>query len=53
MEAIAECLLGRPDGYVYVTGGQVNDVKLLDQLVWEAGAFYLLDRATSITGACI
>ena len=38
---------------VYVTGGQVNDVKLLDQLVWEAGAFYLLDRATSITGACI
>jgi transposase len=29
---------------VYVTGGQVNDVKLLDQLVWEAGAFYLLDR---------
>ena len=29
---------------VYVTGGQVNDVKLLDQLVLEAGAFYLLDR---------
>jgi transposase len=29
---------------VYVTGGQVNDVKLLDQLVWEAGAFYLFDR---------
>jgi hypothetical protein len=29
---------------VYVTGGQVNDVKLLDQLVPEAGAFYLLDR---------
>ena len=30
---------------VYVTGGQVNDVKLLDELVPEAGAFYLLDRA--------
>ena len=30
---------------VYVTGGQVNDVNLLDQLVLEAGAFYLLDRA--------
>jgi len=30
---------------VYVTGGQVNDVNLLDQLVPEAGAFYLLDRA--------
>lgn len=29
---------------VYVTGGQVNDVRLLDQLVLEAGAFYLLDR---------
>jgi transposase len=29
---------------VYVTGGQVNDVKLLDQLVLEVGAFYLLDR---------
>jgi len=29
---------------VYVTGGQVNDVKLLDQLVLETGAFYLLDR---------
>jgi len=29
---------------VYVTGGQVNDVKLLDQLGLEAGAFYLLDR---------
>jgi Domain of unknown function (DUF4372)/Transposase DDE domain len=30
---------------VYVTGGQVHDVNLLDQLVPEAGAFYLLDRA--------
>ena len=29
---------------VYVTGGQVNDVNLLDQLVLEVGAFYLLDR---------
>ncbi len=29
---------------VYVTGGQVNDVRLLDQLALEAGAFYLLDR---------
>ena len=29
---------------VYVTGGQVNDVRVLDQLVLEAGAFYLLDR---------
>jgi transposase len=29
---------------VYVTGGQVNDVSVLDQLALEAGAFYLLDR---------
>jgi len=29
---------------VYVTGGQVHDVNLLDQLVLEAGAFYLMDR---------
>ena len=29
---------------VYVTGGQVHDVKLLDQLLPQAGAFYLLDR---------
>jgi IS4 transposase len=29
---------------VYVTGGQVHDVKLLDELLLEAGAFYLLDR---------
>jgi hypothetical protein len=29
---------------VYVTGGQVHDVKVLDQLVFEPGAFYLLDR---------
>jgi hypothetical protein len=30
---------------VYVTGGQVHDLHLLDQLLLEAGAFYLLDRA--------
>jgi transposase len=29
---------------VYVTSGRVNDVRLLDQLGLEAGAFYLLDR---------
>jgi transposase len=37
-------LRGNIPTHVYVTGGQVNDVKLLDQLVPEAGAFYLLDR---------
>ena len=29
---------------VYVTGGQGHDVNLLDELLLEAGAFYLLDR---------
>ena len=29
---------------VYVTGGQVHDVNLLDELMPEPGAFYLLDR---------
>ncbi len=29
---------------VYVTGAQVHDVNLLDELVPEPGAFYLLDR---------
>ena|SRR5947209_7676253 len=29
---------------VYVTGGQVHDVNLLDEVVFEPGAFYLLDR---------
>ena len=29
---------------VYVTGGQVHDVNILDQLLPEAGSFYLLDR---------
>ena len=39
-------LRGRIPTAVYVTGGQVNDVQLLDQLAWEAGAFYLLDRGS-------
>lgn len=29
---------------VYVTGGQIHDVNLLDELMLEPGAFYLLDR---------
>jgi len=29
---------------VYLTGGQIHDVNLLDELLLEAGAFYLLDR---------
>jgi len=29
---------------VFVTGGQVHDVNLLDKLLLQPGAFYLLDR---------
>jgi hypothetical protein len=34
----------RIPAHVYVTGGQVHDVNVLDQLLFEPGAFYLLDR---------
>src|SRR6202162_2558534 len=37
-------LRGRIPTNVYVTGGQVHDVNILDQLLPETGAFYLLDR---------
>lgn len=30
---------------VIVTGGQVHEVNILDELFWEAGAIYLMDRA--------
>lgn len=29
---------------VYITGGQIHDVNLLDELLLEPGAFYLVDR---------
>src|SRR6266571_2442444 len=37
-------LRARIPANVYVTGGQVHDVNILDQLLLEPGAFYLLDR---------
>ena len=37
-------LRGRIPTNVYVTGGQVHDVNILDRLLPETGAFYLLDR---------
>lgn len=30
---------------VIVTGGQIHEVNILDQLFWEAGSIYLMDRA--------
>jgi uncharacterized protein DUF4372/DDE family transposase len=29
---------------VIITGGQIHEVNILDQLIWEAGAIYLMDR---------
>jgi hypothetical protein len=29
---------------IIITSGSVHDVNLLDQLVWEAGSFYIMDR---------
>ena len=37
-------LRGNIPTVVIVTGGRVHEVHILDQLVWEAGAFYLMDR---------
>lgn len=37
-------LRGSIPSVVIVTGGKVHDVNILDQLIWEAGAIYLMDR---------
>lgn len=37
-------LRGNIPAAIYVTNGAVNDVRALDQLALEAGAFYVLDR---------
>lgn len=38
-------LRGNYPTVVLVTPGRVHDVNFLDQLVWEAGSFYVFDRA--------
>lgn len=38
-------LRGNYPAVVLVTPGSVHDVNALDQLVWEAGSFYIFDRA--------
>jgi hypothetical protein len=37
-------LRGNIPTVVIVTSGRVHDVNILDQLIWEAGAIYLMDR---------
>jgi hypothetical protein len=37
-------LRGSIPSVVIVTGGQIHEVNILDQLIWEAGAIYLMDR---------
>ena len=38
-------LRGNIPSVVIVSGGQIHEVNILDQLFWEAGAIYLMDRA--------
>jgi len=38
-------LRGNIPAFVHLTDGKVHDVNVLDQLVPEAGAFYVMDRA--------
>lgn len=37
-------LRGSIPSVLIVTGGQVHEVNILDQLIWEPGAIYLMDR---------
>lgn len=37
-------LRGSIPSVVIITGGQIHEVNILDQLIWEAGAIYLMDR---------
>ena len=37
-------LQGNLPTVIIITPGNVHDVNILDQLVWEAGAFYIMDR---------
>jgi hypothetical protein len=37
-------LRGNIPAFVHITGGKVHDVNVLDQIVPEAGAFYVMDR---------
>jgi hypothetical protein len=39
-------LRGNIPAFVHITDGKVHDVNVLDQLVPEAGAFYVMDRGT-------
>jgi len=38
-------LRGNIPGFIYITGGQVHDLHLLDQLPFDPGAFYIMDKA--------
>ena len=37
-------LRGNIPTVVIITGGNIHEVNILDQLIWQAGAFYLMDR---------
>ena len=37
-------LRGNIPAFIRVTGGQIHDVHFLDQIIFEAGAFYIMDK---------
>jgi hypothetical protein len=37
-------LKGNIPAFIRVTGGQIHDVHFLDQIIFEAGAFYIMDK---------
>ena len=39
--------------FITITDGSVNDVKILDQLNYKPGAYYLLDKDMYPTKGCI
>src|SRR5437879_9397793 len=44
-------LHGNIPTFIDITDGKVHDVHILDEIIPEAGAFYVMDRATSISRA--
>jgi hypothetical protein len=41
-------LHGNIPAFIRITDGKVHDVNILDEIMPETGAFYVMDRATSI-----
>jgi hypothetical protein len=46
-------LRGNIPSFLYISGAKTGELTVFDQLLFEPGSFYILDRASSITRACI